>query len=101
LLKATWFLAEPESAFQLYLSLSAGAGTIRHVAKVSSPATCGAGTEACMDTVPGGPALFGPGVGFRYRVSDLVGIVAEIGGLVGVPKFTANADVNVGVAFQL
>jgi hypothetical protein len=102
LLKATWLLAEPESAFQPYLSLSAGAGTIRHVSKVSSPATCGSmGNQPCMDTVAGGPALFGPGLGFRYRVSSAVGLVGEIGGLVGMPDFTANADVNVGVAFQL
>jgi hypothetical protein len=102
LAKATWFLAGPESAFQGYVSLSAGGGTIRHVSQVASPATCGtAGNQTCMDTVAGGPVLFGPGVGFRYRVSDAVGIVGEIGGLVGVSNFTANADVNVGVAFQL
>jgi hypothetical protein len=102
LAKATWFLAAPESAFQGYVSLSAGGGTIRHVSQVASPMTCGTnGNQACMDTVAGGPVLFGPGVGFRYRVSDAVGIVGEIGGLVGVSNFTANADVNVGVAFQL
>jgi hypothetical protein len=101
LLKATWFVSEPQRAFQPYLSVSAGAGTIRHVSKVSSPQTCGAGHEACVDTVAGGPALFGPGFGFQYRIADAVGIVAEIGGLVGLPKFTANADVNVGAAFRL
>jgi tetratricopeptide (TPR) repeat protein len=101
LAKATWFLADAGSAFQPYLSLSAGGGTIRHVSKVSGAATCGSGTEVCKDTVAGGPALFGPGVGFRYGVSDAVGIVAEIGALVGVPNFTANADLNIGVAFQL
>jgi outer membrane protein W len=102
LLKATWLLVEPESAFQPYVSLAAGAGTIRHVMKVSSPPTCGSsGTEACMDTVAAGPALFGPGIGFQYRVSDTVGLVVELDGLVGAPHFTANADLNVGVAFQL
>jgi len=101
LAKATWFLADSGSAFQPYLSLSAGGGTIRHVTAVRSPATCGSGTEPCKDTVAAGPALFGPGVGFRYGVSDTVGIVAEIGALVGAPNFTANADLNIGVAFQL
>ena len=57
--------------------------------------------EPCVDTVAGGPALFGPGVGFRYDVADAVGIVAQIGGLIGVPNFTANADVNLGLAFRL
>ena len=70
LAKATWFLADAGSAFQPYLSLSAGGGTIRHVSKVAGPASCGSGTEVCMDTVAGGPALFGPGVGFRYGFSD-------------------------------
>ena len=101
LAKATFFLAEGGSAFQPYLSLSAGGGVIRHVSKVGGVATCGSGTEVCKDTVAGGPVLFGPGVGFRYGVSDTVGIVAEIGALVGAPNFTANADMNIGVAFQL
>lgn len=101
LLKATWFLREPHRAFQPYLSLSAGAGTIRHVSKVSSPQTCGDGHEVCVDTVAAGPALFGPGFGLQYRIADAVGIVAEIGGLVGLPNFTANADVNIGAAFRL
>ena len=102
LLKATLFLANPRSAFQPYLSLSAGGGYIRHVSKVDAPNACGPmGGEPCVDTVAGGPALFGPGVGFRYDVADAVGIVAQIGGLVGVPNFTANADVNLGLAFRL
>jgi len=102
LLKATWLLAEPDAAFVPYLSLSAGGGTIRHVSKVAAPSTCGASQDqACMDTVASGPALFGPGVGFRYQLGSNVGIVAELGGLLGVPHFTANADVNIGIGFQL
>jgi hypothetical protein len=102
LAKAAWSFLDPEGAFQPYATLSAGFGTIRHVAKVSLPPVCGsARDQTCMDTVAGGPVLFGPGVGFQYRVADAVGLVAEIGGLVGVPNFTVNVDLNVGVAFQL
>jgi hypothetical protein len=104
LAKAAWSFLAPEGAFQPYASLSAGYGTIRHVAKVDAPQTCGSGTSpsgTCMDTVAGGPILVGPGVGFQYRVGDAVGLVAEIGGLVGVPNFTLNVDLNVGLAFQL
>jgi hypothetical protein len=105
LAKAAWSFLDPESSFQPYATLSAGFGTIRHLAKVSSPPTCGTTAPsysgACMDTVAGGPVLFGPGVGFQYRVADGVGVVGELGGLVGVPNFTANLDVNIGVAFQL
>jgi hypothetical protein len=104
LAKAAWSFLSPEGAFQPYASLSAGYGTIRHVAKVDAPSTCGSGatpTGTCLDTVAGGPLLFGPGVGFQYRLGDAVGLVAEIGGLVGVPNFTVNVDLNVGVAFEL
>jgi hypothetical protein len=100
--KASWFLTRPDSRFQPYVSLAAGGGTIRHVAKVTAPATCGAGqNETCRDTVAGGPVLFGPAFGFQLRLSNAVGLVAELVALVGVPDFTANADLNVGVAFQL
>ncbi len=101
LLKATLFLAAPSSSFQPYLSLSAGGGTIRTVSRVMGPDACGSGNQPCVDTVGGGPVLLGPGVGFRYAVSDGVGVVAVVGGLVGVPKFTATVDVNVGLSFRL
>jgi hypothetical protein len=101
LLKVTLFLTDPSSSFQPYLSLSAGAGTIRNVSRVMGPNACGAGTDPCLDTVAGGPALFGPGLGFRYAFSDAAGLVVGVNGLVGVPKFTATADMNVGLSFKL
>jgi hypothetical protein len=91
LAKAAWSFLDPESSFQPYVSLAAGAGTIRHVAEVSLPRVCGSTRDQTC----------GPGVGFEYRVADSVGVVGEIGGLVGVPNFTVNVDLNVGVAFQL
>jgi hypothetical protein len=101
LAKVTWFIAEPRSSFQPYVSFSAGGGTIRHVTAVAAPQTCGAGNDPCKDTVAAGPVLFGPSLGLRYAVSDAFGVVAEIGGLVAVPNFTANADLSIGVAFGL
>jgi hypothetical protein len=102
LLKASWFLSQPDGAFQPYLSLAAGGGNIRHLAKVVAPPTCGSnGNQACTDTVAAGPVLFGPAFGFTYKLSDAVDLVAEVQALIGVPTFTANADVNVGLAFQL
>jgi hypothetical protein len=100
LLKATLFLSDPSSSFQPYLSLSAGGGTIRNVSRVMGPDACGSGTQPCLDTVAGGPVLVGPGLGFRYMVSDAVGVVAGVNGLIGVPKFTATADVNLGLSFK-
>jgi hypothetical protein len=102
LAKLSWFLTRPDSAFQPYLSLSAGGGQIRHVSQVTGRATCGpSANETCVDTVAGGPVLFGPGFGFQLRLSHTVGVVGELVGLVGVPTFTANVDLNVGVVFQL
>jgi hypothetical protein len=101
-LKATWFVADPHSAFQPYLSLAAGAGNVRQITHVSGAQTCGVSADQrCVDTVAGGPALVGPGFGFRYVLSDGFGIMAGIGGLIGLPSFTATADVNLGLAFQL
>jgi tetratricopeptide (TPR) repeat protein len=102
LLKATWLLVEPTSAFQPYVSFSAGGGYIRHVKATKSPMACGPeGDQDCKDTVPGGPVLFGPSFGFQYKVADSVGLVAELQTLIGMSKFTANADLNLGIAFQL
>jgi hypothetical protein len=102
LLKASWQWADATSAFQPYLSLSAGYGRIRHVTTVSSPPACGSsGTDPCKDTVAGGPGLVGPAIGFQYMVADGIGLVVELNALIGVPDFTANADLNVGVAFSL
>ncbi|HLK90708.1 MAG TPA: tetratricopeptide repeat protein [Polyangia bacterium] len=106
LAKAAWSFLDPEGAFQPYATLSAGYGTIRHLAKVSSPPTCGGNAStmyagACTDTVAGGPILVGPGVGLQYRFADSIGFVAEIGGLVGFPNTTVNVDLNIGLAFEL
>jgi tetratricopeptide (TPR) repeat protein len=102
LLKGTWFFGAPRSAFRPYASVSIGGGTIRHVTTFSGTKRCGAqGTAACVDTLAGGSFLAGPGVGFVYQLSDAVGLVFAIEGLVGTPKFTANLDGNLGVAFQL
>jgi Tetratricopeptide repeat len=101
LVKGSWEWADPASAFQPYVSVSAGYGRIRHVTKVASPATCGSGSDPCLDTVAGGPGLFGPAIGFQYMVTGAVGLVAELNALIGLPDFTANADLNIGVAFKL
>jgi hypothetical protein len=102
LAKLSWFLTQPGSAFQPYVSFSAGGGTIRHVSQVVAPAKCGPNAdETCVDTVAGGPLLFGPGFGFQLRLTNAIGIVGELVGLVGMPDFTANIDLDVGVAFRL
>lgn len=105
LVKASWSFFDPSSDFQPYASLSAGYGTIRHVVPVASFVnTCGSGMNPmgpCKDTVAAGPILFGPSAGFQYKLADAVGFVAEMEALVGVPNFTVNVDLNIGVALEL
>lgn len=109
LAKASWSFFDPSSDFQPYASLSAGYGSIRHVAAVPPldgvPINvCGSGPTPmgpCKDTVAGGPILFGPSAGFQYRLADTFGFVAELEALVGVPTFTVNVDLNIGVALSL
>ena len=102
LAKAAWLFRAPGSAFRPSLSASVGGGLIRHVAQAGKQADCGPAQDAkCFDTVAGGPFLFGTGVGFSYSLSDSLSIVFELDGLMGVPKFTAEADANLGVALRL
>ena len=109
LAKASWSFFDPSNDFQPYASLSAGYGSIRHVAAIPPldgvpVMACGSGSAPngpCKDTVAGGPILFGPSAGFQYRLADTVGFVAEIEALLGVPNFTVNVDVNIGVALEL
>jgi tetratricopeptide (TPR) repeat protein len=101
LVKASWFFNQPTSSFRPYVSLSVGAGQIRHVAQAGNKTDCGASqTDKCLDTVAAGPALFGPSFGFHYQLSRGVAAVLALEWLVGAPNFTVNADANLGMAFQ-
>jgi hypothetical protein len=102
LAKATWLFRAPTTAFRPYVSLSAGGGLIRHVAQAGNKADCGASqNDKCLDTVAGGPFLFGVGLGFSYQLSESLAFVFAIDGLGGAPKLTAETDMNLGVAFRL
>ena len=103
LLKATFFLANPGSAFQPYLSLSAGGGYIRHVSRVNAPHRRAARWAWSLASTPSpaAPRCSGPASAFAMTLRTRSASSREIGGLIGVPKFTANADVNLGLAFRL
>jgi hypothetical protein len=96
LAKATWFVGEPGTVSP-FLSLAAGAGQIRHVVSVGNLAGCP--PSGCKDTVVGGPVLVGPGAGITVDLSEHFTFVAGANVLVGVPKFMANLDVNLGLAY--
>ena len=100
LAKASWFFLDPGRAFRPFLSASLGGGQIRHVAQAGNKTDCGAAQNAkCLDTVAGGPFLFGAGVGFSYALSQSLAAVFAVDSLGAMPDFTAQADVNLGVSF--
>ncbi|HVZ71457.1 MAG TPA: tetratricopeptide repeat protein [Polyangia bacterium] len=94
-----------QEKFHPYFSVAAGGGQIRHVVTYSGAAhkLCGptaTSTDACVDTVLGGPVFVGPGVGFMYNVADNFALTLGLQTLAGFPDFTFNFDFNVGVAVE-
>lgn len=101
LARATWFFGA--DLFRPYFSLALGGGYIRHeVTFASLGKVCGTmGTETCVDTVLAGPVFAGPGAGVLFAITPMFGVVADVTSLLGVPKFTYNFDLNVGVSVRL
>jgi hypothetical protein len=101
---ATWLFGDAGSTFRPYLSLSAGGGYVRQIVRVNAADDdCGADRQqpTCRDTAALGPFLGGPGLGFHLRLSSAARLVLAVQGLVGAPRFTADLDANVGVAFLM
>jgi hypothetical protein len=106
--KATWKLGADEGNFHPFFSLAAGGGYIRHEVTLhpTNPPTfppnwnCGPkGTDACVDTIQGGPILIGPGGGIFYDLTDNLQFVAQANAVLGFWDFTFNLDINVGLAY--
>ncbi len=106
--KATWKLGDDEGSFHPFFSLMGGGGYIRHVVTLhpSNPPTypanwqCGStGTQACVDTIQGGPILVGPGGGIFYDLTDSLSLVGQANAVLGFWDFTFNLDINVGIAY--
>jgi hypothetical protein len=53
------------------------------------------------DTVRGGPYLAGAGAGVYYEISNGVSFVTELNGLAGFPIFSAVADLNLAIQFNI
>jgi hypothetical protein len=102
LAKVEWFFNAPGSSFRPFVSGAVGGGLIRHIAQAGDQSDCGPSQNAkCFDTVPGGPFLFGPGVGFNYSLSSSLSLVVALDELIGAPKFTAETDANLGLSLRL
>ncbi len=97
--KLTWMFGADK--LRPYLSASAGGGRIRHVAEFSSLTNCGSDQHStCVESIPAGAVLLGPGVGMIYGVTPSFGLMAGLNTQVGFPDFTFNVDLNLGVAAQ-
>jgi len=106
--KATWKFGEEDSSFHPFFSLAAGAGQIRHVVTLKNAplinGVTGCGTanstnQTCVDTIAAGPILLGPGGGIFYDLTDNLSLVGEADSVIGLPNFTFNVDINVGIAY--
>lgn len=98
--KATWRFGAP-GGFRPFFSLAAGGGQIRHVVTFKSFKDCGAmRNETCKDTIAAGPVAVGPGAGVMYDLGQKLAFVGQVNTQLAFPNFTANVDVNVGVALK-
>lgn len=97
--KLTWLFGSDK--LRPYVSASAGGGRIRHVADFSWIKQCGSsGMDGCVDSIPAGSVLLGPGAGIMYGVSPNFGLLAGVNTQFGFPDFTFNVDLNLGIAAQ-
>ncbi len=96
--KASWFFGE--GRLRPFLSGGLGGGQIRHVVTFDGLRDCGPGrNQTCVDTVVAGPALAELGGGLLLQVAGELAIVAGSNLQLAAPHFTANVDLNAGLAF--
>ncbi len=101
--KLTYLLTD--APFRLTLGGQIGGGYIRHSVEFPNDKMCRAsatgGTQTCVDTLAGGPFLIGPTFGFFYELGDSVDLIVAVNSALGVPKFTLNFDIGVGIGFRI
>lgn len=90
-------------AFKPFVSGLLGVGEMRHLVVIDRNLPgCGGSAEQvgqCKDTVLSGPVFAGGGAGVQYALSENTALIATTQLLFGVPKMTANIDLNAAVAF--
>ncbi len=102
--KATYFMGS--GALRWFVSGSVGGGEIRGVVNLDGKRNdCGvpakrytSGTEACIDSILGGPLVVGPGGGVLYNFTENVAATAGVNVLIGVPKLVVASDLTLGAA---
>jgi hypothetical protein len=102
--KATYLTLE--APFHIAIGGQVGGGNIRHALEFPDDKTCQAsatdGTkQSCVDTLAGGPFLIGPTVGMWYEIGDMVDFIFGVNTALGVPNFTFNFDLSLGLGFRI
>jgi hypothetical protein len=103
LARATFLMSE--GPFRFTVGGQVGGGYVAH-AVVFPQTDCGASASGpfntqCVDALLGGPFLIGPTAGFFYELGDTANIVVGDNSEIGMPKFTFNFDIDIGLAFRL
>jgi hypothetical protein len=103
LARATFLMSE--GPFRFTVGGQVGGGYVAH-AVVFPQTNCGASASGpfntqCVDALLGGPFLIGPTAGVMYELGDTVNLVAGVNTELGMPKFTFNFDLDIGLAFRL
>jgi hypothetical protein len=92
--------------FHFTLGAQIGGGNIRHALEFPNDKSCQASAEStmkqsCVDTLAGGPFLVGPTVGILYELGDTADFILAVNTALGVPKFTFNFDLALGIGFRI
>jgi hypothetical protein len=91
-----------QTAVRLMFAGELGGGYIRHAQVFPNDTNCGmpGAKTQCVDSLAGGPFLFGPAFGVLWDLGKAAGLMANVAVDLGVPKFTANFDLNLGLALH-
>ena len=97
--KLTWLFGDDR--LRPYVSGAVGGGRIRYAAKFPQYTDCGSdGATTCVESIPSGSVMLGPGAGIVYALTPGFGLIAGANSQLGFPTFTFNLDFNVGLTAQ-
>jgi hypothetical protein len=87
-------------AARFYMAFGAGGGQIRHRIPLGDYDNVASTPNDRVDARVAGVGAFGLGAGLLYMFSGYVGFALEVNGLILVPDFAANLDVNTGLVLS-
>jgi hypothetical protein len=94
-----------DAPFHLTFGGQIGGGNIRHPLEFPDDKMCKASptgaTQTCVDSLAGGPFLIGPTAGLWYELGDSIDLTFGVNTALGVPNFTFNFDLDVGLGFRI